>query len=157
MQQHNQKQEIVGLGLANFAGSAFNAYSTTGSFSRSAVNYDSGLALRLVVVCCVVLCCVLCCVCGPWISSSVTHTHTHMQHTRNTSNTQKTPHPHTKKHTHTQKTNTHTPKNTPLGCKTPLSGFITGLVVMLVLLVMTPVFEKLPLNVMGAIVVSEFV
>jgi MFS superfamily sulfate permease-like transporter len=35
-------QEIVGLGLANFAGSAFNAYSTTGSFSRSAVNYDSG-------------------------------------------------------------------------------------------------------------------
>lgn len=36
-------QEIVGLGLANFAGSAFNAYSTTGSFSRSAVNYDSGV------------------------------------------------------------------------------------------------------------------
>lgn len=35
-------QEIVGLGLANFAGSAFNSYSTTGSFSRSAVNYDSG-------------------------------------------------------------------------------------------------------------------
>lgn len=32
----------MGLGLANFAGSAFNAYSTTGSFSRSAVNYDSG-------------------------------------------------------------------------------------------------------------------
>jgi hypothetical protein len=38
-------QEIVGLGLANFAGSAFNAYSTTGSFSRSAVNYDSGAVL----------------------------------------------------------------------------------------------------------------
>jgi MFS superfamily sulfate permease-like transporter len=35
-------QEIVGLGLANFAGSMFNAYSTTGSFSRSAVNFDSG-------------------------------------------------------------------------------------------------------------------
>lgn len=38
-------QEIVGLGLANFAGSAFNAYSTTGSFSRSAVNFDSGVSL----------------------------------------------------------------------------------------------------------------
>lgn len=40
-------QEIVGLGLANFAGSAFNAYSTTGSFSRSAVNYDSGVGPML--------------------------------------------------------------------------------------------------------------
>lgn len=40
-------QEIVGLGLANFAGSAFNAYSTTGSFSRSAVNYDSGETVTL--------------------------------------------------------------------------------------------------------------
>jgi sulfate transporter 4 len=37
----------MGLGLANFAGSAFNAYSTTGSFSRSAVNYDSGGHMQL--------------------------------------------------------------------------------------------------------------
>jgi hypothetical protein len=36
-----------------------------------------------------------------------------------------------------------------------LSGFVTGCVVGLVLLVMTPVFEKLPLNVMGAIVVGN--
>lgn len=35
-------QEIIGLGLANFAGALFNAYTTTGSFSRSAVNNDSG-------------------------------------------------------------------------------------------------------------------
>jgi sulfate transporter 4 len=35
-------QEITGLGLANFMGAAFNAYTTTGSFSRSAVNQDSG-------------------------------------------------------------------------------------------------------------------
>ncbi|GIL90343.1 hypothetical protein Vretimale_18206 [Volvox reticuliferus] len=35
-------QEIVGLGLANFAGAAFNCYTTTGSFSRSAVNNESG-------------------------------------------------------------------------------------------------------------------
>ncbi|GFR50731.1 hypothetical protein Agub_g12988 [Astrephomene gubernaculifera] len=35
-------QEIVGLGLANFVGSAFHCYSTTGSFSRSAVNNESG-------------------------------------------------------------------------------------------------------------------
>eukprot|EP00878_Enallax_costatus_P007429 GHUV01007780.1.p1 GENE.GHUV01007780.1~~GHUV01007780.1.p1 ORF type:complete len:422 (+),score=57.02 GHUV01007780.1:303-1568(+) len=35
-------QEIVGLGLANFAGAMFNSYTTTGSFSRSAVNNSSG-------------------------------------------------------------------------------------------------------------------
>ncbi|KAG2433274.1 hypothetical protein HXX76_008342 [Chlamydomonas incerta] len=35
-------QEIVGLGLANFAGAAFHCYTTTGSFSRSAVNNESG-------------------------------------------------------------------------------------------------------------------
>lgn len=44
---------------------------------------------------------------------------------------------------------------THTGCKTGLSGFVTGCVVGLVLLVMTPVFEKLPLNVMGAIVVGH--
>ena len=35
-------QEIVGLGLANFAGSMCSAYTTTGSFSRSAVSADIG-------------------------------------------------------------------------------------------------------------------
>jgi hypothetical protein len=35
-------QEIVGLGLANFAGALFSSYTTTGSFSRSAVNNNSG-------------------------------------------------------------------------------------------------------------------
>lgn len=35
-------QEIVGLGIANFAGAMFNSYTTTGSFSRSAVNNSSG-------------------------------------------------------------------------------------------------------------------
>ena len=35
-------QEIVGLGLANFVGAAFNSYTTTGSFSRSSVNNASG-------------------------------------------------------------------------------------------------------------------
>ena len=40
-------QEIVGLGLANFAGAAFNAYTTTGSFSRSAVNNESGAKTQL--------------------------------------------------------------------------------------------------------------
>ena len=43
-------QEIMGLGLANLAGSACNAYSTTGSFTRSAVNYDSGWSRKL--LCC---------------------------------------------------------------------------------------------------------
>lgn len=35
-------REIVGLGLANFAGAMSNCYTTTGSFSRSAVNNNSG-------------------------------------------------------------------------------------------------------------------
>jgi len=34
--------ELMGLGIANFLGSAFNAYPITGSFSRSAVNNESG-------------------------------------------------------------------------------------------------------------------
>jgi len=40
-------QEIVGLGLANFAGALFSAYTTTGSFSRSAVNNASGAKTQL--------------------------------------------------------------------------------------------------------------
>jgi hypothetical protein len=37
-------QEIRGLGFANFAGALFSSYTTTGSFSRSAVNNSSGEA-----------------------------------------------------------------------------------------------------------------
>eukprot|EP00879_Flechtneria_rotunda_P022739 GHRR01024015.1.p1 GENE.GHRR01024015.1~~GHRR01024015.1.p1 ORF type:complete len:617 (+),score=164.97 GHRR01024015.1:919-2769(+) len=40
-------QEIVGLGIANFAGAMFNSYTTTGSFSRSAVNNSSGAKTQL--------------------------------------------------------------------------------------------------------------
>eukprot|EP00775_Hariotina_reticulata_P008330 gene8330-8515_t len=40
-------QEIVGLGIANFAGAAFSSYTTTGSFSRSAVNNSSGAKTQL--------------------------------------------------------------------------------------------------------------
>ncbi|EFJ51511.1 hypothetical protein VOLCADRAFT_79619 [Volvox carteri f. nagariensis] len=75
-------QEIVGLGLANFAGAAFNCYTTTGSFSRSAVNNESG-------------------------------------------------------------------------AKTGLACFITAWVVGFVLIFLTPVFEKLPMCTLGAIVVSS--
>ncbi|KAK9913394.1 hypothetical protein M0R45_037212 [Rubus argutus] len=35
-------QELFGLGVANIFGSFFSAYPTTGSFSRSAVNHESG-------------------------------------------------------------------------------------------------------------------
>uniref|UniRef100_A0A7N1A009 STAS domain-containing protein n=1 Tax=Kalanchoe fedtschenkoi TaxID=63787 RepID=A0A7N1A009_KALFE len=38
----DSNQELVGLGLANICGSFFSAYPTTGSFSRSAVNHESG-------------------------------------------------------------------------------------------------------------------
>lgn len=74
-------QEIIGLGIANFAGSAFNAYTTTGSFSRTAVNNE-------------------------------------------------------------------------VGAKSPLAGFVTGTLVLLVLLLLTPVFKYMPYNVMGAMILS---
>lgn len=73
--------EIIGLGIANFAGSAFSAYTTTGSFSRTAINHETG-------------------------------------------------------------------------AKSPLAGFITGTLVMFVLLFLTPVFKYMPYNVMGAMIVS---
>lgn len=38
----NPNLEIIGLGIANFIGAAFNCYTTTGSFSRSSVNNESG-------------------------------------------------------------------------------------------------------------------
>lgn len=40
-------QEITGLGIANLAGATFNCYTTTGSFSRSAVNNSSGAKTQL--------------------------------------------------------------------------------------------------------------
>ncbi|KAF5453510.1 hypothetical protein F2P56_028407 [Juglans regia] len=38
----DSNQELFGLGVANIMGSFFSAYPTTGSFSRSAVNHESG-------------------------------------------------------------------------------------------------------------------
>lgn len=75
-------REIVGLGLANFAGALSNAYTTTGSFSRSAVNNNSG-------------------------------------------------------------------------AKTPLAQFVCGWVVGFVLIFLTDIFQNLPMNVLGAIIVSS--
>lgn len=82
--QLNATQELRGLGLANIAGAVFNCYTTTGSFSRSAVNNN-------------------------------------------------------------------------VGAKTPLAGFVTGLLVMLVLLVLTGVFTNMSRNVQGAIIVSSVI
>lgn len=73
-------QELRGLGLANLGGAIFNSYTTTGSFSRSAVNNS-------------------------------------------------------------------------VGAVTQLSGIITGFFIMLVLLVLTPVFQNMSANVQGAIVI----
>uniref|UniRef100_A0A383W800 STAS domain-containing protein n=1 Tax=Tetradesmus obliquus TaxID=3088 RepID=A0A383W800_TETOB len=73
-------QEIVALGLANFAGAMFSSYTTTGSFSRSAINNSCG-------------------------------------------------------------------------AKTNLSGFVTSIIVMCVLLFLTPVFRLMPYNTMGAIII----
>lgn len=38
----DSNQELFGLGVANVFGSFFSSYPTTGSFSRSAVNHESG-------------------------------------------------------------------------------------------------------------------
>ncbi|KAM7477334.1 hypothetical protein LguiA_025547 [Lonicera macranthoides] len=38
---------MFGLGVANICGSFFSAYPTTGSFSRSAVNHESGAKIGL--------------------------------------------------------------------------------------------------------------
>ncbi|XP_010669813.2 probable sulfate transporter 4.2 isoform X1 [Beta vulgaris subsp. vulgaris] len=38
----DSNQELFGLGVANIAGSFFSSYPSTGSFSRSAVNHESG-------------------------------------------------------------------------------------------------------------------
>ncbi|XP_047316218.1 probable sulfate transporter 4.2 [Impatiens glandulifera] len=38
----DSNQELFGLGVANVVGSFFSSYPTTGSFSRSAVNHESG-------------------------------------------------------------------------------------------------------------------
>ena len=40
-------QELRGLGLANLVGAAFNCYTTTGSFSRSAIMHDVGAKTQL--------------------------------------------------------------------------------------------------------------
>jgi sulfate transporter 4 len=74
-------QELIGLGMANFLGGMFQAYPVTGSFSRSAVNNESG-------------------------------------------------------------------------AESGISGMVTATMVGVVLLFLTPVFEKLPLNVLAAIVIS---
>jgi MFS superfamily sulfate permease-like transporter len=44
---HRPTQELRGLGLANLVGAAFNCYTTTGSFSRSAIMNDVGAKTQL--------------------------------------------------------------------------------------------------------------
>jgi hypothetical protein len=146
-------QEIVGLGLANFAGSAFNAYSTTGSFSRSAVNYDSGAALALHLP----SACMLHCRDSAESAAACSCSKPHLTAARCTRMPQKdvpaSLHWRSIEHVCHPASCNRRCCCLRAGAKTGLSGFVTGCVVGLVLLVMTPVFEMLPLNVMGAIVV----
>ncbi|XP_068637279.1 probable sulfate transporter 4.2 [Aristolochia californica] len=57
----DSNQELFGLGVANICGSFFSAYPTTGSFSRSAVNHESGAKTGLtgitmgIIMCCALL------------------------------------------------------------------------------------------------------
>ncbi|KAK9915884.1 hypothetical protein WJX75_005651 [Coccomyxa subellipsoidea] len=80
----NATQELRGLGLANLVGAAFNCYTTTGSFSRSAIMND-------------------------------------------------------------------------VGARTQLAGVTSGVIVMIVLLCLTPVFRNMPQNAQGAIIIAAVV
>lgn len=46
-QRLDSNQEFIGQGLANIAAGLFSGYPVSGSFTRSAVNYDSGARTRL--------------------------------------------------------------------------------------------------------------
>lgn len=48
--QIQPNQELIGLGLANIVGSMFGSYPTTGGFSRSAVNEQSGAKTNLAAI-----------------------------------------------------------------------------------------------------------
>jgi sulfate transporter 4 len=80
----NATQELRGLGIANLVGAAFNCYTTTGSFSRSAI-MDT------------------------------------------------------------------------VGARTQLAGLTGGIIVMLTLLVLTPLFRLMPNNAQGAIIISAVI
>ncbi|PKI35216.1 hypothetical protein CRG98_044382 [Punica granatum] len=47
----DSNQELFGLGVANVCGAFFSAYPTTGSFSRSAVNHESGAKTGVSGIC----------------------------------------------------------------------------------------------------------
>jgi sulfate permease, SulP family len=50
-QQHiDNSQEFIGQGLANIVGSFFSAYATSGSFTRTGVNYEAGAKTPLAAV-----------------------------------------------------------------------------------------------------------
>ncbi len=49
-QRINNNQEFIGQGLANMAGAFFSAYASSGSFTRTGVNYDSGAATPMAAV-----------------------------------------------------------------------------------------------------------
>ena len=46
----DNSQEFVGQGLANIVGSFFSAYATSGSFTRTGVNYEAGARTPLAAV-----------------------------------------------------------------------------------------------------------
>ncbi|KAK1415610.1 hypothetical protein QVD17_31393 [Tagetes erecta] len=56
----DSNQELFGLGVANIFGSFFSAYPATGSFSRSAVNHESGAKTGLSgIITAIIICSVL--------------------------------------------------------------------------------------------------
>lgn len=115
-------QEIVGLGLANFAGAMFSSYTTTGSFSRSAVNNASGGA-------------------APGAAARGLLPGVHQ---RGKAQAWRAGPGHCIRR-QTQPFSKLLPAllRPPAGARTQLAGFVTSMVVMMVLLFLTPVFSKL--------------
>ena len=49
-QDIDNSQEFIGQGLANIVGGFFSGYASSGSFTRTGVNYDSGAVTPLAAV-----------------------------------------------------------------------------------------------------------
>lgn len=49
-QRHNANREFIGQGLSNLVGSFFSSFASSGSFSRSGINYRAGAATPLAAV-----------------------------------------------------------------------------------------------------------
>ncbi|MCX8005534.1 MAG: SulP family inorganic anion transporter [Burkholderiaceae bacterium] len=65
-QRIDSNQEFVGQGLANIAGSFFSAYTASGSFNRSGLNYAAGARTPLAAILAAVFLLLIALIAAPW-------------------------------------------------------------------------------------------